>query len=112
MKSLKDMIVTLTQLGVSSVSFVPSGNQVSVTAVKKNTQGAIMRRCSKKYQSIDLGDLASQICTSSHSLYMIGWDAKVEFVNHRVSRVEFRSLGRISARSHSPEHKYLLAANS
>ena len=113
MKSLKDMVLTFACLGVSRVSLVQSGDKVRVTAVRKHPlTGRIVRRLSKEYPSIQLRGLAAQIAANSHGMYMIGWDTSVEFVNHQVSRIEFRSLGRISARSHSPERKYLLASNS
>lgn len=113
MKSLKDMIVTFTRLGVSSVSLTQSGDQVRVTAVRRHPlTGRIIGRLCKEYPSIQLRGLADQITVNSHGLYTIGWDTSVEFVNHQVSRIEFRCLGRISARSHSPERRYLLAVNS
>lgn len=114
MKSLREMIVAFTKLNVSRVTFLQRDNgKVLVTGVRKHPlTGRIVRRVSKEYPSIMLRALAEQIAVGSHGLYMTGWDAKVDFVNHTVSRVEFSRLGRISARAHSPERKYLQAANA
>lgn len=108
------MIVAFTKLNVCRVTLSQRDNgKVLVTGVRKHPlTGRIVRRISKEYPSITLRTLAEQISTDSHGLYMTGWGSKVDFVDHAVSRVEFHRLGRISARSHSPERAYLLAANS
>jgi len=112
-KSLKDMIVTLTQLGVSSVSLTQSGNQVRVTAMRKHPlTGRIIGRLSKEYPSIQLRGLVEQIAANSYGMYMIGWNANVEFANHAVTRVSFMQREGVRTRhQYYPElSKALLAA--
>jgi len=107
MKTLGEMIVTFTKSGLDAVSLTPS---VFGTEVRFSKKG---RGVETVFPRADLRSLADEISVSSHGLYMTGWDAKVRFnKKHQVTNVEFRRLDRVSARSHSPEREYLLAANS
>ncbi len=108
MKTLREMIVAFMKNGLSQVALTPSIFGTEVLTVKMSGE-----KEKRVLPMADLRPLAAQICTSSHGLYMTGWDTSVSFNKlHQVTGIKFRRLDRISARAHSPEREYLLASNS
>ncbi|MFA6161166.1 MAG: hypothetical protein WC766_03220 [Patescibacteria group bacterium] len=105
-KTLNQMIVAFTKSGTQAVSFVPTADGVRLTAVKASYEIETMM------PKVELKSLAAQICANSFGLYMSGWNAHVEFVDHEVSQIRFHRLDRLAARrGRLPANKVQLAIN-
>lgn len=112
MKSLKDMIVEFTKLGMSNAFFAQSGKGVRETRVWKNRAGATSRRVVTMDKSINLCDLTAQVKEHKSGLAASGWMAAIDCVGDVASSVRLMRIQGTAKRSHSPMREMLQADSS